>query len=331
MKLDLLLAAWLASSALLLPFVVQAQEIERPGAAVVAKINDQPITWTDLETALARASRQTFYHGSVSPERVAELRRKVLDDMIVEQLLLSEAKRRGIAPDDAMVEERIAKYEAQYKDSQQWPALREQVLPELRARMRENSQRSRLEAEVRNVSPPTDAQLEAFYKENLPLFTEPARSRVSMILLTVDPGAPQATWDAAKQEAERIRDRILKGASFADLAKMHSNDQSSAQGGDMGYLHRGMLARDAQDPVDQLEVGQLSEPILLLQGYGLFQLTDRLAERRRSLEDVRERAVELYRRNTGEKRWADTTVSLRRKARIWIDDALRQKPSAASN
>lgn len=331
MKHGLLLATWIASSAILLPASAHSQTMERSAEAVIAKVNASPITMMELETVLSRTVRQSFYHGSVSPERLAELRQKVLGDMITERLVLAEARKRGLSLDEAAVEERIAAFEKQYKDSPQWPQMREEALPGLREKMREYSLRARLETQVRDVPAPNEAQLKAFYKDNIPSFTEPQRIRVSAIMLKVDPAAPRETWDAARQEAERIRARLLKGESFADLAKMHSSDPSAGNGGDMGYLHRGMLAKEAEEAIEALAVGNLSEPILMLQGYGVFQLTERLPPQVRKLEDVRERAVELYRRNTSEKRWMETTEKLRRDAKIWIDEPFKPKQSAARN
>lgn len=331
MKHGLLLATWIASAAVLLPTSAFAQGIERTPEAVIAKVNADPITMMELETVLSRSARASFYHGQVSPERLAELRQKVLGEIITERLVLAEARKRGITPDEAAVEERIASFENQYKDSPQWPQIREQALPQLRAKMRDNSMRARLEAQVRDVDQPTEAQLKAFYDKNIPSFTEPQRTRVSAILLKVDPAAPRTTWDAAKQEAERIRARLLKGESFEELAKMHSGDNSAGNGGDMGYLHRGMLATEVEEAIDKLAVGTLSEPILMLQGYGVFKLTDRKAPQVRKLDEVRERATELYRRNTGDKRWTDMTEKLRREAKIWIDEPFKPKQSAARN
>ncbi|WP_448191363.1 peptidylprolyl isomerase [Azospirillum sp. sgz301742] len=331
MKRGLLLASWIASAAILLPTSAYPQSQDRPADAIIAKVASAPITMMELDAVLARTVRQSFYHGSVTPERLVELRQKVLGEMITERLVLAEARKRGIGPDEAAVEERLAGFEKQYKDSPQWPQMREEAIPALREKMRENSLRARLEAQVRDVAAPTEAQLKTFYKDNISSFTEPQRTRVSVILLKVDPSAPRETWDAARQEAERIRARLLKGESFADLAKMHSNDPSANNGGDMGYLHRGMLPGEIEEALEKLAIGKLSEPLLMLQGYGVFQLTERLPAQVRKLEDVRERATELYRRNTGEKRWAELAEKLRRETKIWIDEPFKPKPSAARN
>ena len=335
MKHGLLVATWIASTAVLMPSSAFAQNapnhIERPADAAIATVNGEAITAKELETALSRSARQSFYHGQVSPERVAELRQKVIAELIAERLVLAEARKRGLKPDEAIVEQRIAAFEQQYKDSPQWPQMREQALPGLRDKMRENSLRARLEAQVREVAAPSEAELKAFYKDSISSFTEPQRQRVSVIILKVDPSAPRATWDAAKDEAGRIRARLLKGESFVDLSKMHSNDPSAGQGGDMGYLHRGMLPDEAEQALEKLPVNAVSEPILLLQGYGVFKVTERSPSRVRKLADVRERATELYQRNTGEKRWNDLQENLRRQAKIWIDEPFRSKQPAGHN
>ena len=80
--------------------------------------------------------------------------------------------------------------------------------------------------------------LREYYDANQDLFTEPARNRVSLILVGVEPSASAATWKAAREEAARVRQRLDEGTAFDELARMHSSDITAAAGGDMGFLHQ---------------------------------------------------------------------------------------------
>lgn len=297
-----------------------------PGAGVIAKVNGEVISREEFDGVLSRSARQKFYHGAVDEKKLGELRREVLEDIIRERLLDKESLRRKVEPDVADVERKLGEYEKRYRDSEQWQANREKILPELRAKMLENSRRGRLEQITRDVEVPAAPVIEQFYHENPKLFTEPEKDHVSLILLKVDPSSTKDVWAEALAEAGRIRQKIVNGDDFGDLAKLHSADETASRGGDMGYLHRGMLAPDAQQAVDGLQSGQVSEPVELLQGYGLFKLDDRKPPRLMALADVRERVVELYRRQKGEERWKGLVADLRRKADVWISPSIAAGP-----
>jgi len=287
-----------------------------PDAA--ALVDGQPITSEEYNIALTRAARQTFYHGQIKDDRLQDLKKRVIDDLILRRLLLKEADRRGIKPDEADVERKIVGYEAQYKDSDEWKQKRAEVLPPLREQMLQNSRLTRLEEAVRNVPTPDDKELTKFYRERIDAFTEPARDRVAVILLGVDPSSNRDQWNAAKAEAQKIREKILGGGNFEEMAKLSSSDESAGRGGDMGYLHRGMLATSAQEAVDKLKIGELTEPVEILQGYGLFKLLDRQPPKVRELNEVRDRAIDLYKRDSSERKWTETKEQVRRRAQVII-------------
>jgi len=140
-----------------------------------------------------------------------------------------------------------------------------------------------------------------------------------VILLKVDPSAPSATWAAAEDEARAIRKRIAAGADFAEAARMHSADASAASGGDLGYLHQGMMPESLYEKLGSMKPGDVSEPLRLLEGVALFRLTERREARLRPLADVKERATQLWRRDEGERRWAEFLARLRAAATIRID------------
>jgi parvulin-like peptidyl-prolyl isomerase len=287
-----------------------------PGAA--ASVDGQTITDDEFNAALSRGARQAFYHGQVKEERLQELKVKTIEELIDRHLLLREAEKRGVNPDKADVDRKIAAYEEQYKNSEEWKAKRAEILPQLREQMLQNSRLKMLEESIRKVGDPTEKDLVKFYKDHPQSFTEPARDHVAVILLGVDPSSTKETWQAAKAEAEKIREKILGGAKFEDLAKLRSADESASRGGDMGYIHRGMLATSAQEAVDAIKVGEITPPVEILQGYGLFKLVERKPAELRELKDVRERAADLYRRNTAEVRWTELKDQLRKKAKVVI-------------
>ncbi len=290
------------------------------GDEVFARIDDIVITRDEFEREVYSSARQTFYHGRPpSAEEFVEFRRDVADRMIDRKLLLLEAKRRELQPDHASIDAKIAGYEARYGDTERWQSEGPQMVAALRAKFEEDGLVEVLEADVRTVPAPASGDVRDFYSANLDLFTEPAQNRVRVILLGVPPSAEAPVWQAKREEAQRIMERLRDGESFEELARLHSSDHSADQGGDMGYLHSGMLSPVAEEAIAQLDVGEITEPIQVLEGMAIFQLAERKPEELQEFTKVRDRAEELWKRQRGEQQWKDLIGELRAETQVNVD------------
>ena len=298
---------------------------------VLARVDDFVITRQEFEREVYAAARQTYYHGRPpSGEEFIAFRRNVAEDMIDRKLLLREAKRRKLEPDQASINAKIAAYEARYGDTERWQSEGPKMIASLRARFEQDSLIDALEADVRTVAPPAEADVHAYYEANAGLFTEPARNRVSLILLGVPPSASVAAWKSAREEAARIRQRLDEGATFEELARMHSSDRTADAGGDMGYLHEGMLSANAEQVIAELAPGEVSEPVQVLEGMAIFKLTEQQPSSLRSFDDVKERAEELWLRDKGEQEWNILVAELRSASDVDVDsDYLASLPGSA--
>ncbi|HEB98445.1 MAG TPA: hypothetical protein ENJ05_02955 [Thiotrichales bacterium] len=280
-------------------------------AAVTAVLDEGTYTRVDGETismdeyraAVTAYSRRTFYHGRIPEAEAEAAARRAGAELIIQRLLLKEAARQQVAADEDWVAERLAAYDRRYGNNPSWRKNRERLLPQLRRSLEDESRIQRLKSRVTEVTTPDEDVLLAYYRANPEKFTEPARSRLSVILLRVPPSAAPEAWDAAKEEAARLVRQLRAGADFAELARLHSADPSAEQGGDMGYLHRGMLAEPAQKAVDALSPGEISDPVVLLQGVAIFRLEDVTQPKLRDFEEVKERAANLWKRERTEQAW----------------------------
>jgi parvulin-like peptidyl-prolyl isomerase len=199
-----------------------------------------------------------------------------------------------------------------------WKQQREQLLPRVRAQLAKQSLLEQIEKVQREVPPPTSAEVSAYYDQHNELFTEPEKLRLSLILLKVDPSAPSATWDQAREEAQAIYQRIQKGADFSEMARLHSSDESAVKGGDIGYIHRGMLPEVVHEKIDKARLGDVSEPITMLEGVALIRLDERVVPKLRRFPDVEKRARELLTRERQELAKKEALVHLRSVAKIEI-------------
>lgn len=287
----------------------------------IAIVGDEKIGMAHYIGALRKGMRERFYHGKTPEDQLKEYRKEVAEELVDRQLSIQEARRRGIKPDTTGIPEAKEKFDQQYKDDPKWPQAREKVLKQFEEKLKNDSLVKRLEKQVRTIPAPKNAELKTFYAENKDLFTTPERVRVSLILLKVDPSSPSDVWQQASTEAANILERINKGGDFGELARIHSGDESAQNGGDMGYIHSGMLGTNAQQVLNIMEPGEISAPAVLLEGVALFKLVDREKPRLNPLESVRERAIKLYQRENAEKAWKSLISKLRSETAIKYNDA----------
>jgi parvulin-like peptidyl-prolyl isomerase len=290
-----------------------------PGAsALYASVNGKPVTRAEFLAAFSTHMRQKFYHGQVPEDQLLSAQKEVSDQIINRMLFLEEVERRHIEPDIADVERQIASYDQRYAGNAGWQKSREAMLPGLRAKLNEQSQLARLEQTVRDVPVPGVDEVKAFYAAKPELFTEPEKMRLRSILLAVDPSASRSAWEAATREAEAIVRRIRGGADFAEQARLSSNDASAENGGDMGYLHAGMLSESLQAKVSEFKVGEVADPIETLQGVVIVRLEDRTPAKLQPFERVAERARDLLLREKKELAWQSFVAKLRSAATVVV-------------
>ncbi|HLB16047.1 MAG TPA: peptidylprolyl isomerase [Burkholderiales bacterium] len=107
----------------------------------------------------------------------------------------------------------------------------------------------------------------------------------------------------ARRKITVLRQRIAEGTSFAELARLNSDDTASAQrGGELGWTVPGDLVPEFERAMNALKIGELSQPVRTPFGYHIIQVEERrtadLAADRKRIEARRvlrdRRADEAY-------------------------------------
>jgi peptidyl-prolyl cis-trans isomerase SurA len=103
----------------------------------------------------------------------------------------------------------------------------------------------------------------------------------------------------AKTRLLQLRERIEHGGDFAELAKLHSDDLSAAQGGELPWLNPGDTVPEFERTMQALQVNELSQPVRSPFGWHLIQVQERrdqdMTRERQRLEArraIRERKIE---------------------------------------
>ncbi|AQZ87632.1 peptidylprolyl isomerase [Escherichia coli] len=124
--------------------------------------------------------------------------------------------------------------------------------------------------------PVSDADIQSYYDQHQDQFTQPQRTRYSIIQTKTE------------DEAKAVLDELNKGGDFAALAKEKSADIISARnGGDMGWLEDATIPDELKN-AGLKEKGQLSGVIKSSVGFLIVRLDDIQPAKVKSLDEVRD-------------------------------------------
>ena len=138
--------------------------------------------------------------------------------------------------------------------------------------------------QVRQTVKVPEADIEAFYKQNIAQYSTPEQIRASHILLKTE-GKDEA---AVKTQADALAKRAKSGEDFAALAKEFSEDESNnARGGDLDYFGRGTMVTEFEDVAFKMKAGDISDPVKTSFGFHIIKLADHRQATTRPLTEVR--------------------------------------------
>lgn len=102
----------------------------------------------------------------------------------------------------------------------------------------------------------------------------------------------------SEEKANEIKAQIEGGVDFADAAKTHGTDGTSANGGDLGWFGAGMMVKPFEDAVVSMQPGELKGPVKTDFGWHLIKLTETRPSAAPSLDDVRDELAAEIERDT---------------------------------
>lgn len=281
--------------------------------------------------------------------RVALLREGVVSELIDRALILQEAERRGLAPDAARAAEEERRAVEQLGGEEKFGAYlsthglsRDEFMRTVRTPLYAELLRRELARDLRAG----DEEVRAFYDahKSEPEFQLPERVAASHILVAARPsvverqlaeerglageGLRKAVRDEVarrRARAEALRRRLSEGgADFAALAREHSDDPATRDGGGaLGLFQRGAHPKAFDDAAFALKEGEVGPVVQTEFGFHLIRLERREPARALTFEEA---APELRRRLLARreaealKAWL---AAARRSARIRVAEPFR--------
>jgi len=246
---------------------------------IVAIVDSGVVLASDVETRLNDLKTQAESRGN-AVEINDELREQVLERLILEQAQVEVAKRRGLQIDDARVNEtllQIAKNRetdllglknAIESEGKSFTVFRDQIRRELLI----NAIRDR---EVKTRIRISDTELERFMETTGGQVSTAPELLLSQIVVGLPNRPSPEVIQQAEQKAVQIRDALLKGAPFGQMAVRYSDAPEASQGGDLGWRNILELNPSFSDALTEAKKNTLVGPIRSPGGFHLIAVRDR--------------------------------------------------------
>ena len=304
---------------------------------VLVKVNGDIVTQTELENRQIQAIRNRGVQPATDAE-LARLLQEVTPGLIsgaVDELLLTQRGRElGYTLSDEQFDDMVEgiRQDNNFTSDEAFNmalAREGMTLVDLRELFEQQMLISQVQqVEVLSKVTLTEVEAREYYDANLAAFTEPGTVTMREILVRIPESAngllAEAADSAAFARAMEARQRVLAGEDFATVAISVSDAASKANGGLIGPLDVAVVSEQVAEALDELELGELSEPIRTPIGYQILQLEARTRPEPQPFEAVEDLIANTVFNDRRSEEYGRFLNELRAEADIeWKDEGLR--------
>ena len=246
---------------------------------VVAVVNDDVILQSELDARINTIVGRLRAQGTgLPPQDILEER--VLEQLITESIQLQMAERAGMRISDNELNETMAsiarrnnmtleQFEQQLsQEGVTYREAREQIRNEMitsRVQQRQVGNRVRI----------TDREVENYLEATAGDGRSNAEYELAHILVQVEDFNDDEEVREARNKIERLREEIVGGRDFREVAVAESDASNALEGGDMGWRAENRLPSLIADVVPDLEIGTVSPVLENSSGFHLVMVMDR--------------------------------------------------------
>lgn len=246
---------------------------------IAAIVNEDVVLASEVARRFALFEERMRANGQGEmPERDAVLS-QILEQLVMENLQLQEAKARGVEIEDEVLTDSVQAYSEQ--QGLTLDQFREQLAAggmtyrEFRDEVRRELTLQRVQQNVVNRRIYlTEQDVESLIAS--PFFRDYISDeyRIGHILLQVSQNAtPEAALEAARAADDIVR-QLREGADFARMAVEHSAASTALEGGDLGWRKASQIPGLFAEEVLALDIGETADPVRAPSGFHIVQLVN---------------------------------------------------------
>lgn len=256
-------------------------------AAVLATVNGDEITSEEVNKVLMEGTQGRF--DSLPADKQNELRQRIIEGMIAQELVYDDAKRTGVLDSK------------EYK--QELEKLVDRLKIQLAAKVWEQQQFEAIKVDAKEVK--------AYFDANPEEFVDKEKIRARHILVKSEAEAQTIIKSMKALSGEKLKNE------FIAQAKSKSTGPSAAKGGDLGYFPRGQMVPSFNDAAFAMKEGTISStPVQSQFGYHVIFVEDKKAAKKLGFDDVKNFIEQRLKMDKFKATMEKKMSSLREKAKI---------------
>lgn len=243
---------------------------------IIAVVNGEVITQREAAQHLFPLYEEyrKEYTGKNLDDKMLEAEDMIMNQLIQDKLILSEAKKAGIKAGDDEVDARInriiwEKFGSE-ENFREVLALQDVSLNEMRDSLRNEIIKSKIVREkVGCKIMITPSEVRQYYDQHITEFAEQEKAEVLNILVRKKEGDEEASKELIKKAKSLLAD----GQDFEEAAKKYSESPNAKNGGNMGLIKRGEMIKEIDEAIFALQAGGVSDIVETSIGYHIFKVT----------------------------------------------------------
>ena len=270
-NLSMGLALTLASSCA----IFAAQKLD----SIVAVVNDDIVLKSDLTTRLVKVQQQ-FTNDQTNMPDLKALTSQVLDQLIIENLQLQLATKKGVYIADPSLDlaiERIAKNNGlSLPELAQAIADTGETMVQFRAKIRQELTINEIQASsVNRRIRISEHEIDRYLASNQGQKLADTEYEIGHILISLSAQPDAQELEIAKEKLNAISSALEQGTEFSSVAATHSDALNALKGGNLGWRKGSQLPELFAEPIKTMSTGEVSSPIRNGSGFHVIKLINK--------------------------------------------------------
>ena len=296
----------------------------------VVTVNGKAMEQAELDKQINRILNSV--KGRIPAEQTdkfkANIQGRIIDNFITRALIEEECDKLKIEVTKKELDDKLNEYMKRLpKEMDLDAALKQAGLErkELDNDIRFNTQFEKLIAlKTKDLPTPTKPEIKKYFDTNSKKFNIPAQVHARHILIKTDSKDNETIKKEKKDKITELREKLLKGADFAELAKENSDCPSGkARGGDLGTFPRGRMVKPFEDAAFSQKVNEIGPVIETKFGFHIIQVTEIIEAKTKTLKESRDSIIKTINQKQKQQITRDLITKLKENAKIDYADAYK--------
>ena len=268
----------------------------------VVEVGPYHMTTQEFSKLLALRLKNLDALSAKDPVILKKFKDKIIADYIVESLILIWFKDQGLSLPSEELNKELKDLQSGYPDDKSFRlTLSDESITYAHWSKQVELSLKRKKAFAlinQSLTPPSEEELLSYYNNNKDRYQQKEAIQLSHVLVLDE------------NQAEIVK-KLSRSQSFTEVVKKFSMSPDAAFGGSYGWVERNLNGE--LEHLFKLRAGEVSAPIKLLDGFHLFRVESKRAQRQKPFSEVREQAK-------------NDVIALRQTAKFsaWLDEQIKK-------